>query len=108
MTHLLWSPPPSSEQNGIIINYVIYITEKSSGCPFEKSTSNTSLSIDENLHPYHTYICEIAAETSVGLGPFSVAVFFTTHEDGMYSTAITLRVFRHPIRTCSDLRISTL
>jgi hypothetical protein len=78
---LSWSPPLPSKQNGIIINYIIYISDEESGCQFQESTSNTSITTNENLHPYHTYKCVMGAETSVGLGPFSSAIFFTTHED---------------------------
>ena len=82
MVDLSWSPPLPSKQNGIIINYIIYISDEESGCQFQESTSNTSITTNENLHPYHTYKCVMGAETSVGLGPFSSAIFFTTHEDG--------------------------
>ena len=77
-----WVPPPADEQNGIIANYVINITEDNTGEEFQVSTSNTSLTIDDNLQPYYTYICVIAAETSVGEGPFSSNISFTTHEYG--------------------------
>ena len=75
-------PPPVDEQNGIITNYVINITEDNTGEEFHVSTSNTSLTIDDNLQPYYTYICVIAAETSVGEGPFGSNISFTTHEYG--------------------------
>ena len=77
-----WVPPPADEQNGIIANYVINITEDNTGKEFQVSTSNTSLTIDDNLQPYYTYICAISAETSVGEGPFSSDISFTTHEHG--------------------------
>ena len=77
-----WVPPPADEQNGIIANYIINVTEDNTGEEFQVSTSNTSLTIDDNLQPYYTYICVIAAETSVGEGPFSSNISFTTHEYG--------------------------
>ena len=79
---LSWSPPPSGKQNGIITNYVISITEDDSGDQFTESTSNTSLTIDNNFRPYYTYTCVIAAETSAGQGPFSSEISFTTDEYG--------------------------
>ena len=76
-----WSPPPVEEQNGIIIGYVISVTEDETGDTFQLPVTATVVTIN-NLRPYHTYTCVIAAETSVGLGPFSAGVSFTTHEDG--------------------------
>ena len=78
-----WSPPLDEQQNGIITNYVINVTEDATGEIFQESTSNTSHTIDNNLRPYYTYTFEIAAETSVGLGPFSSGISITTHEYGM-------------------------
>ena len=79
---LSWSPPVSDKQNGVIIKYVINVTEDDSGDQFQESTSATSLTVDDNLRPYYTYTCVIAAETSVGRGPFSSAISFTTDEHG--------------------------
>ena len=81
---LSWSAPVSDKQNGVIINYVVNITEDDSGGKFQESTSSTSLTIDDNLRPYYTYTCAVAAETSSGLGPFSSAISFTTDEHGMF------------------------
>ena len=36
------------------------------------------------LDPYTTYVCVIAAETSVGVGPFSHLLFVQTEEAGNY------------------------
>ena len=79
---LSWMPPLADKQNGVIISYVINITEDDTGDNFQVSTSITSITIDDNLRPYYTYTCIIAAENSVGVGPFSSNVSFTTHEYG--------------------------
>ena len=84
MAELFWSSPLHEEQNGVIINYVINVTDIESGDEFQLTTSNNSLTIATNLKPYTTYTCVIAAETYIGLGPFSPNVSFTTHE---YSTS---------------------
>lgn len=77
-----WLPPEPENQNGIITSYVINITDDDSGDSFEVSTTNTSLTLDSSLRPYRTYTCSMAAETSVGQGPFSSEVNFTTFEHG--------------------------
>ena len=38
-----------------------------------------------SLHPYYTYNCTVAAETSVGIGPFSSPVVIRLPESGMCS-----------------------
>ena len=80
MAELSWSPPLAEEQNGVIINYIINVTDTETGDEFQLSTSHNTLTIASNLKPYTTYTCVIAAETFVGLGPFSQYVSFTTHE----------------------------
>ena len=92
MAELSWSPPLPEEQNGVIINYVINITDTDTGDAFQRFTSNNTLTISSNLKPYTTYICGIAAETSVGLGPFSPDISFTTHE---HSKSIELNIELH-------------
>ena len=82
-----WSPPPVEEQNGIIIGYVINVTVNDTGDTFQLTASTTMLTLN-NLRPYHNYTCVIAAETSVGLGPFSESVYFRTHEDGKTSVLL--------------------
>lgn len=77
---LSWSPPLDDEQNGVITNYVINITEDDTGYEFQLRTSNTTITVGYNLRPYYSYTCVIAAETSVGLGPFSSSIDFRTHE----------------------------
>lgn len=79
---LSWEPPPSEEQNGVIINYVINVTEAESGSVFQLFSSNTSLFVS-TLQPYTTYNFLIAASTSVGVGPFSRLFTRQTPEDGM-------------------------
>ena len=78
-------PPIPEEQNGVIIDYVVNIMDNKTDDAFQLSTSNNTLTIANNLKPYNTYVCVIAAETFVGLGPFSPNVSFTTHE---YSRSI--------------------
>ena len=80
---LVWNPPPAEEQNGIIVNYVINVTEADSGVTFQLFSRNTSVSVN-SLLPFTSYNFLIAASTSVGVGPFSRLLTLQTPEDGNY------------------------
>ena len=86
--YLTWSPPNYEEQNGVIIMYVINVTVQETGEHFQLTSNTTSLEVT-NLKPYRTYVCIIAAATSVGLGPFSIPVTVRTPEDGKCAYKIT-------------------
>ena len=78
---LRWEPPELEDQNGIITGYVINVTGLETGTTFELTSPGASLMVD-GLRPFTTYICRIAAETSVGVGPYSTAVTAVTQQDG--------------------------
>ena len=78
---LTWDPPLPEEQNGIIINYIINVTEADSGVSFQLFSANTSLLV-ESLLPFTSYNLLIAASTSVGTGPFSRLLTLQTLQDG--------------------------
>ncbi len=80
-TVLTWDPPPYEDQNGVIISYVIDVTVIETGETFGIISNDTLLSVT-GLRPYRTYICAIAASTSIGLGPYSVSLTVNTLEDG--------------------------
>ena len=86
--YLTWSPPNYEEQNGVIIMYVINVTVQETGEHFQVTSNTTSLEVT-NLKPYRTYVCIIAAATSVDLGPFSMSVTVKTPEDGKCAHKIT-------------------
>ena len=86
--YLTWSPPNYEEQNGVIIMYVINVTVQETGEHFQLTSNTTSLEVT-NLKPYRTYVCIIAAATSVGLGPFNISVTVKTPEDGKCAYKIT-------------------
>lgn len=51
----------------------------------------TSLSlIVESLAPYTDYVCIIAANTYVGIGPYSLELTVRTEQSGMFSRAETV------------------
>ena len=85
---LAWDPPLPEEQNGVIINYVINVTEADSGVSFQLFSTNTTLLV-ESLFPFTTYNLLIAASTSVGTGPFSMLLTLQTPEDGTYNIVLS-------------------
>ena len=79
--NISWNPPQADEQNGIIINYLINVTVVGSGQTFQLSSTTTFLTVS-TLLPYRTYLCIIAAVTSVGVGPYSIPFILNTPQDG--------------------------
>ena len=76
---LSWTPPPYENQNGLIREYRINITEIETGRVFPFLSTVTSLSVSD-LHPAYTYRCAVAAYT-VGIGP-STVMSIQLPEDG--------------------------
>ncbi len=82
--YLSWMPPPDESHNGDIVLYVVNVTVQETGERFQLTSETTYLEVT-NLRPYRTYVCVIAAATSVGLGPFSTTFMVQTPEDGKLS-----------------------
>jgi len=59
----------------------VNVTALETGEGFELVSALNQLTIN-SLHPRSTYIFTVAGETSVGVGPSSMAVTATTLEDG--------------------------
>ena len=78
---LSWEPPLPEDRNGIIINYTVNITEMETGTQFQLVTVNTTITAF-SLHPHYTYSYTAAAETSVGLGPYTTPRAVQMPEDG--------------------------
>ena len=78
-----WYPPPILDQNGNIIGYQLKITNHNSPVVVVNVTNVTSY-IATMLQKFEIHGFEIAAETAVGLGPFSDTVSNRTFEDGQY------------------------
>ena len=78
---LSWSPPSDDEQNGKILQYVVNVTHADTLDTTQYFTTMTHIYIS-GLDPYTTYVCVVAAQTSVGVGPFSRLYFIQTQEDG--------------------------
>ena len=77
----MWDPPLPDAQNGVIIGYIINVTVLETGEMFQLLSDTDSLGLNF-LRPFTTYICVIAAQTAVGVGPYSITYQVTTLEDG--------------------------
>jgi hypothetical protein len=80
-----WDQILPIDQNGIITGYqVLYTPLVTYGGEIGAKTanSNVSVSILEDLQEYTMYSINVTAHTQVGVGPYSLAIFSTTFEDG--------------------------
>ncbi len=77
-----WSPPPLSEQNGIISSYYLSVTDSDIEVAFTPLITNMTSTTFGGLVPYTIYYCTVAAYTSVGGGPLASFVYFETDEAG--------------------------
>ena len=78
---LSWSPPPAADQNGVITVYTVEVTNTMTSNKDVYVTSSTTYTV-ASLDPYTTYECSVAANTSIGMGPFSAKLAFQTVEAG--------------------------
>ena len=79
--HITWDPPLVEDHNGIIREYRVNITQKSTQYFAQEITNQTQIIIT-NLKPYHIYHCYIVAVT-VDKGPYTEAVTVLTEEAGL-------------------------
>ena len=77
---LSWSPPLPEEQNGIIRQYIIDVTELDTGDTFSFNSTNTETTLPM-LHPFYTYEFTITAVT-VDPGPPTPPFTVQMEEDG--------------------------
>lgn len=79
---MTWQPPPPEHQNGIITAYIVNVSlEDNETLVQHYTTSSLSVTL-VGLLPFSTYMVLVAAETSVGRGPFSSGLRIYTPEDG--------------------------
>ena len=76
---LSWIEPPSADQNGLIRQYQINITEVDTQMEFTYSVMTTEFTV-EFLHPYYCYTCSVTAVT-ISAGPYSNALTICTEID---------------------------
>lgn len=79
---LSWTPPLPDERNGIITGYWATLTRRGTGLQVQLFSSTTSI-VFSMLNPFTSYVMTVSASTSVGLGPQSSQLTFTTAEDGI-------------------------
>ena len=89
-----WLPPPSEQQNGLIVYYLLVITDRRLGSNTEINSTTTSF-MATGLKVYNNYSCIVAAATTVGLGPYSLPVSFTTLQGGKLPFALDPALLFH-------------
>ena len=77
-----WLPPPDEHQNGQIEYYMLIITDLGFGSNDVVLNSTMKTATATNLQEFNNYSCIVAAATTVGLGPYSLPIMFTTLQDG--------------------------
>ena len=79
-----WYPPPFLDQNDDIIGYQLMITNqnRTNSKPMFVNVTNVTFYVATMLQEFEVYSIRIAAETGIGLGPFSKPVSDQTVEDG--------------------------
>ena len=85
---LSWSPPLPQNQNGIIREYIIKITEILSNSTSTNYSTSTSITIHA-LHPNYYYNISVSAVT-ISSGPFSQPITFKTHEASRFLSFIVI------------------
>ena len=79
-----WLPPLLIDQNGVIINYVVKLSEIETNISWTFVVMTENITID-SLHPYYHYNCTVAAGTVAGTGPYSAPITVLTEEAGLLS-----------------------
>ena len=79
-----WNIPPFLDQNGDIIGYQLMITNqnRTNSSATVYNIANITSYVATMLEEFEVYSIEIAAQTAVGLGPFSDPVSDQTLIDG--------------------------
>ncbi len=77
-----WSPPPLLLRNGVIIDYVVNISEIETGTTLQFATGGALEVTIPGLHPFYSYAFVATALTEIGHGPHSPSVSIRMPEDG--------------------------
>ena len=76
---IVWSAPPTPDQNGVITKYEVYYTDVDSGV--NRSIFETKLRVViSNLNENELFRIQIRAYTSYGPGPYSTVIYVQTLE----------------------------
>ena len=79
---LEWNPPLREHRNGIVTGYLINLIVVDTGETLQYFSNTTNVTIG-SLIPYTSYAFVVAAQTSLGVGPFSDTVSMRTEETGV-------------------------
>ena len=78
---LTWSPPPIEDQNGVIIGYLLKVTEGTMDNVYQLRLQSQTYQ-NNTLLKFTEYTFAVAAMTAIGLGPFTDSIAVTTPEGG--------------------------
>ena len=72
-----WEPPQLYQQNGVVVQYLVNVTERETGLMFQRITTQLNITL-MSLHPDYVYECSVSAVT-VAEGPFSPPFMIRVH-----------------------------
>ena len=78
---LSWSPPPFEDTNGQIQYYIVLVTELDTNTSLAPVTALSAQVTVDNLHPYYSYLCAVAAYT-VDVGPYTAPITTQLDQEG--------------------------
>ena len=81
---IVWTAPPPNVNSPLspIVSYLLVLSEQQFNLPILSSNVTTNTHTFTGLQEFNRYTCMIAAENSVGQGPFS-STTFNTSQAGM-------------------------
>ena len=79
---LEWFPPRLEQQNGIIVEYTIILTDVLANTSKLLLTNSTNKYVVTDLHPFYQYEIQVAA-TTIQTGPLSDLVSIQMPESGI-------------------------
>ena len=82
--NLTWSPPLSSQQNGIIISYIVTCSSQQHTVNRTKLDGHSNFVQIADLVPGSNYSCSVYASTIVGSGPPAMKSAVTEEESGLF------------------------
>ena len=77
---ITWDPPPIAQQNGVITGYLVTLTNLDEGGVSSYTSGNEELRLTLDFNTMYTVI--VTALTSVGSGPPTTVVHFSTPTGG--------------------------
>ena len=99
--HLSWTEPLATDQNGLIRQYLVNVTELNTGNVLSYTTTETEYTVG-SLHPYYNYSCSVSAVTILP-GPYSNSQTIQTEIDGKYVLVKYIHVSLSACYYCSAI-----